>query len=144
MTPIVMATHSCTLAWKIPWMQEPRRLQSTGSQRIGHDWATTHTHTNGKESTCNVGDLGQEDALEKEMATQSSSLAWRIPWPEEPCGLQSMGLQRVRHIWATIIHVCTYKDISMYTHANTHKYTNTYTCGYMEIQKHIWAFVRSS
>ena len=39
--------------------------------------------------------LGQEDPLEKGMATHSSSLAWRIPWTEEPGGLQSMGLQRV-------------------------------------------------
>ena len=44
-----------------------------------------------------VGSLGQEDPLEKEMATRSSILAWRIPWTEEPGGLQSMGLQRVRH-----------------------------------------------
>ena len=42
-----------------------------------------------------VRSLGQEDPLEKEMATQSSILAWRIPWTEEPGGLQSMGSQRV-------------------------------------------------
>ena len=41
--------------------------------------------------------LGQEDPLEKEMATHSSTLAWKIPWTEEPGRLQSMGLQRVRH-----------------------------------------------
>jgi len=41
--------------------------------------------------------LGWEDPLEKEMAAHSSILAWRIPWTEEPGGLQSMGLQRVRH-----------------------------------------------
>ena len=41
--------------------------------------------------------LGQEDPLEKEMATHSSILAWRIPWMEEPGELQSMGLQRVGH-----------------------------------------------
>ena len=41
--------------------------------------------------------LGQEDPLEKEMATHSSTLAWRIPWTEEPGRLQSMGSQRVRH-----------------------------------------------
>ena len=41
--------------------------------------------------------LGQEDPLEKRMATHSSILAWRIPWIEEPGGLQSMGLQRVGH-----------------------------------------------
>ena len=36
-----MALHSSTLAWRIPWTEEPRRLQSTGSQRVGHDWVTT-------------------------------------------------------------------------------------------------------
>ena len=44
-----------------------------------------------------VQSLGKEDPLEKEMATYSSILAWRIPWTEEPGGLQSMGLQRVGH-----------------------------------------------
>ena len=40
-----VATHSSTLAWKIPWTEEPGRLQSMGSQRVGHNWATSHTHT---------------------------------------------------------------------------------------------------
>ena len=44
-----------------------------------------------------VQSLGGEDLLEKEMATHSSILAWKIPWMEEPGSLQSMGLQRVRH-----------------------------------------------
>ena len=44
-----------------------------------------------------VRSLGQEDPLEKEMATHSSILAWEIPWTEEPHGLRSIGLQRVRH-----------------------------------------------
>ena len=44
-----------------------------------------------------VQSLGQEDPLEKEMATHSSILAWRIPWKEEPGVLQSTGLQRVGH-----------------------------------------------
>jgi len=44
-----------------------------------------------------VQSLGWEDPLEKEMATHSSALAWRIPWMEEPSGLQFMGLKRVRH-----------------------------------------------
>ena len=44
-----------------------------------------------------VRSLGWEDPLEKEVATHSSILAWRIPWTEEPGGLQSMGLQRVGH-----------------------------------------------
>ena len=57
-----------------------------------------------KESSCSAGDSGDlglipgwEDPLEEEMATHSSILAWRIPWTEEPGGLQSMGLQRVEH-----------------------------------------------
>ena len=44
-----------------------------------------------------VRSLGREDTLEKEMATHSSILAWRIPWTEEPGELESMGSQRVRH-----------------------------------------------
>ena len=44
-----------------------------------------------------VRSLGQEDPLKEEMATHSSILAWKIPWAEEPGGLQSMGSQRVRH-----------------------------------------------
>ena len=48
--------------------------------------------------------LGQKYTLEKEMATHSSILAWRIPWTEEPSRLQSMGSQRVRHDWATSLH----------------------------------------
>ena len=46
-------------------------------------------------------DLSREDLLEKEMATHSSILAWKIPWTEAPGGLQSTGLQRLRHDWAT-------------------------------------------
>ena len=50
--------------------------------------------------TC-VQSLGQEDPLEKEMATHSSILAWRIPWTEEPGGLPRTGSQKVGHDWAT-------------------------------------------
>ena len=49
-----------------------------------------------------IRSLGQEDPLEKEMATHSSTLTWRIPWMEEPGGLQSMGSQRVGHDINTI------------------------------------------
>ena len=51
-----------------------------------------------------VRSLCQEDPLEKEMATYSSTLAWRIPWTEDPGGLQSTGSQRVGHNWATSLH----------------------------------------
>ena len=57
--------------------------------------------SDGKASACNAGDLvqslDQEDPLEKEMATHSSVLAWKIPWMEEPGRLQSLGSQRVGH-----------------------------------------------
>ena len=79
-----MASHSSTLAWKIPWTEEPGRLQSMGSRRVGHDLSdftfTFHFH-----------------ALEKEMATHSSTLDWRIPEMAEPGGLPFMGSHRVRH-----------------------------------------------
>ena len=78
-----MATHSSTLDWKIPWMEEPGRLQSMGSQ-----------------SRTQLSDLTfsfRFHALEKEMATHSSVLAWRIPGTGEPGGLPSMGSHRVEH-----------------------------------------------
>ena len=78
-----MATHSSTLAWKIPWMKEPGRLQSMGSlspAQLSDFTFTFHFH-----------------ALEKEMATYSSVLAWRIPGTGEPGGLPSMGLHRAGH-----------------------------------------------
>ena len=52
--------------------------------------------------------LSQEDPLEKGMATHSSILAWRIPWTEEPGGLQSMGSQRVGHDWPINTHIHTH------------------------------------
>ena len=78
-----MATHSSTLAWKIPWMEEPGRLQSMGSRsrtRLSDFTFTFHFH-----------------ALEKEMATHSGTLAWKIPGMEEPDGLPSMGSHSVGH-----------------------------------------------
>ena len=76
-----MAPHSSTLAWKIPWMEEPRRLQSMGS--IESDTTERlHFHFS---------------ALEKEMATHSSVLAWRIPGTGESGRLPSMGSHRAGH-----------------------------------------------
>ena len=56
-----------------------------------------------------VQSLGQEDPLEKEMATHSSFLAWRTPWTEEPGELQSTGSQRVRHDWATSLSLSNFE-----------------------------------
>ena len=77
------AFHSSTLAWKIPWTEEPGGLQSMGSLRQTRLSDFTFTF--------------HFPALEKEMATRSSVLAWRIPGTEELGGLPSMGSHRVRH-----------------------------------------------
>ena len=76
-----MATHSSTLAWKIPWMEEPGGLQSMG-RKASDTTEQLHFHFH---------------ALEKEMATHSSVLARRIPGTGQPGGLLSMGLHRVGH-----------------------------------------------
>ena len=78
-----MAPHSNTLAWKIPWTEEPGALQSMGS--LSRTQLSNFTFT------------FHFPALEKEMATHSSVLAWRIPATVEPGGLPSMGSQRVEH-----------------------------------------------
>ena len=79
-----MASHSSTLAWKIPWMEEPGKAAVHGIEksrtRLNDFIFTFHVH-----------------ALEKEMATHSSVLAWRIPGTGEPGRLQSMGSHRVGH-----------------------------------------------
>ena len=77
-----MATHTSTLAWKIPWTEEPGRLQSMGSIRVRLSGFTFTFPFH---------------ALEKEMATYSSVFAWRIPGMGEPGGLPSMGSHGVRH-----------------------------------------------
>ena len=69
-----MAHHSSTLAWKIPWTEEPGRLQAMGSQRVGHDWAT---------SLHSLQSL-HTSSLEKEMATHSIFL------PAESHGQRSL------------------------------------------------------
>ena len=56
-----------------------------------------------------VRSLGREDPLEKEMATHSSTLAWRNPWMEEPGGLKPMGSQKVGHDWATSLSLSLYR-----------------------------------
>ena len=90
-----MAPHSSTLAWKIPWTEEPGRLQSMGSQRVGHDWETSLSLFT--------------FMLWKEMATHSSILAWRIPGTGEPGGLPSMELHRVGHDWSDLAAAADYR-----------------------------------
>ena len=88
-------------AW-LPLDLEPQYMLTVIHQQVFPGGA------NGKEPACQcrtqemlVWSLGQEDLLEKEMATHSNILAWKIPWTEEPGGLQSTGSQRVGHNWAT-------------------------------------------
>ena len=125
-----MAPHSDTPAWRTPWMEEPGRLRSMGSLRVGHDWVTSLSRIgegNGNPLQCSClenprtgepgglpsmgshrvrhdwSDLAAAELVftEKAMATHSSTLAWKIPWMEEPGRLQSMGLLRVWQDWAT-------------------------------------------
>ena len=112
------ATHSSILAWRILWtvymdlyspwgckesdMTEGLSLSKIlvaveilVAQMVKHLLTMQETW---------VWSLGWEDPLEKEMATYSSTLAWKIPWMEEPGRLQSMGSQKVAHDWATSLH----------------------------------------
>ena len=97
-----MAIHSSTLAWKIPWTEDPDRLQSMGSQswtRLSDFIAKSVKPVKNLPAIqdTQVRSLGREDPLEKAMAIHCSTIAWKIPWTEEPGRLQSMGLQRVGH-----------------------------------------------
>ena len=88
-TEKAMAPHSSTLAWKIPWMEEPGRLQSMGSLKVGHDWATS--------------------------LSLFTFMHWRRKWQPTPVflpgesqgrgslvGLPSVGWHRVRHDWSDL------------------------------------------
>ena len=81
-----MAPHSSTLAWKIPWMEEPGGLQSMGLLRVGQDSVTSLSLF-----------TFHFRASEKATATHSRVLAWRISGTGEPGGLPSMGSHRVGH-----------------------------------------------
>ena len=119
-----MATHSNILAPGIPRTGEPDGLQSTGLQKTGHNWATKRRRqwhptpvllpgkSHGWRSLVGCSPWGHEEsdmtewlrfhALEREMATNSSVLAWRIPAMGEPGGLPSMGSHRVRQDWSNL------------------------------------------
>ena len=108
-----MATHSSTLAWRIPWREEPGRLLVHGvakSQTRLSDFTFTFMikegfpgGASGKEPACQCvrckrgGFNPWVGKIAWRRAWHSSILAWRIPWTEEPGGLQSTGSQRVGH-----------------------------------------------
>ena len=81
-----------------------------------------------------VQSLGQEDPLEKEMATHSSTRAWKIPLMEEPGGLQSMGLQRVGHDSVTSLSLS-------YELKGDHKYYQNLLLGVSLVMKEGWLFI---
>ena len=84
-----MATQSSTLGGKIPWAEEPGRLQSMGSLRVRYDWVTSLS-------------LFTFMHWRRKWQTHSSVLAWRIPGTGEPGGLPSMGSHRVGHDWSDL------------------------------------------
>ena len=84
-----MAPHSSTLAWKIPWTEEPGRLQAMGSLRVRHDWASSLSHFTFMH-------------WRRKRQTHSSVLAWRIPGTGEPGRLPSMRSHRVGHDWSDL------------------------------------------
>ena len=91
-----MATHSSILPCKIPWTKEPHIRDSLVIQWVKDPPAMQET-----QETCRFDPWVKEDPLEEGMVTYSSILAWKIPWTEEPAGLQSKGSERVRHNWVT-------------------------------------------
>ena len=97
-----MATRSIILAWKISWTEEPGRLQSIGSHRVGHNWSDS--------ASINV-------------------FAWKIPWTKDPGGLQSMGckeldmmsdLNNKRTHMIQQLYLCVYlRELKTYVHPKT-------------------------
>ena len=120
-----MATHSSTLAWRIPWTEEPGRLHTVHGvvkswTRLSDFSFTFHSH-----------------ALEKEMATHSSVLAWRIPGRGEPGGLLSVGSHRVRHDWSDLAAAANFLQCTLTVSLHlVHTHTHTCTCTHTRSPKH--------
>ena len=142
--------NSSILAWEIPWTENPGRLQFMGWQRVRHDWVTTQLAHWGiellKKTTFTpflpvfykVIEKKKPSKtlfrtiiciytyiLEKAMAPHSSTLAWKIPWTEEPRRLQSMGSWRVGHDWAT--------SLSLFTFMHWRRKWQPTPCKYMDV-----------
>ena len=106
-TEKAMTPHSSTLAWKIPWTEGPGGLLSVGSHRVGHNWSDLA-------AAAAATDVGYQfrgssfSFTEKAMTPHSSTLAWKIPWTEEPSRLQSMGSRRVGHDWVASVSLFAY------------------------------------
>ena len=103
LSPVVFSVSICTKSWLFRNIRHHRVIAG------GSD---------GKESACNAGNLGSIPglgrSLDKGMATNSSILAWKIPWTEEPGGLQFMWSQKVRHSWVSN-HACHLRAVCKVT-----------------------------
>ena len=116
-----MATHSSTLAWRIP-------------MEGGVWWATVHGVAKSRTPLSDFTFTFHFHAWEKEMATGSSVLAWRIPGTGEPGGLQSMGSHRVGHDWSDLaaaenLHLTLARIILMW-------WSTLHFCKYLEEDEH--------
>ena len=101
--PVVLAAHSFQ---HVMFSRDPARLWKENlTLRLGASLVAQAVKRLPAVRETQVRSPGWEEALEKQMATPSSILAWKTPWTEEPGRLPSMGLQRVRHDWATSLHV---------------------------------------
>ena len=90
-------------------------------------WAAVHGVAKSRTRLSNFTFTFHFHALEKDMATHCSVLAWRIPGTGEPGGLPSMGLHRVRHDWSDLVGVAAYISISISIYIYTHTHTHTHT-----------------
>ena len=134
-----MAPHSSTLAWKIPWTEEPGRLQSVGLLRVGHDWATslslfTFMHWRRKWQPTPVFLPGESQGL------------------GEPGGLPSMGSHRVGHDWSDLaaaaahnfINLCLELKKPLESRSQIWKSTRTNkTCRPFRNKTFVWTFLRT-
>ena len=98
---MALATHSSILAWKIPWTEEPGRLQSTGSQRVGHDWATSLPFPLG-------GTSGKESAYQHRRHKKCRFDPWvrKIPWSRkrQPTSVFLSGEFHGQRAWQATVH----------------------------------------
>ena len=104
-----LATHFSILAWETHWAKKPGRLQSMGSQRVGHELVTETCLAIWKDIYFTFKNpIKYERKVEKTMAPHSSTLAWKIPWTEEPGKLQSVRSLRVGLDWTISLSLFTF------------------------------------
>ena len=147
-----MTPHSSTLAWKIPWMEEPGRLQSMGSSLSCHfilhegngnplqysclenpmgggTWqAAVHGVAEGRTQLSDFTFTFHFHTLEKERATHSSVLAWRIPGTGEPGGLPSQGSHRVGHNWSNLAAAAWFHNYHLFLILISLKWLSLFHC----------------